>query len=171
LQVAISALRQLLDVALVARVGDAYCLTLPGAATVDFQHFDRLLSDARAADAAGDADATVESLESALDLYRGELLPEEGPAEWVVKGRDRFRAAAADGAERLARIRLSQDALPAAVAACQRGLDIDRYRDAIWRMLIEAYRRSGDHAAAAHAQQEYDAVLRELGVESSPATT
>ena len=36
--------------------------------------------------------ASVAQLATALGLYRGDLVPEEGPAEWAVEHRERFRA-------------------------------------------------------------------------------
>ena len=95
----------------------------------------------------------------ALDLYRGELLEEEGPAEWVVKARDHYRATAADLAERLAGAHLAASSLAAAVRICQRGLEIDRYRDRLWRLLVASHRESGDQASAALAARDYAAVL------------
>ena len=51
-----------------------------------------------------------------------------------------------------------------AAAACARGLDIDRYHDGLWRLLVDAQERTGDLAAATRSNERYHAMLRELGV-------
>jgi DNA-binding SARP family transcriptional activator len=164
LQVAVSAIRQLVepmsspDSAVLARVGDAYCLTLPDGANLDIARFEELAHRPR------DEAAMTE----ALDLYRADLLEEEGPAEWVVKPRDHYRATAADMAERLAGLHLATGAFAATVRTCQRGLEIDRYRDRLWRLLVAAHRDSGDQANAARAARDYSSVLLELGVVAPP---
>ena len=164
LQVAVSAIRQLIepgsspDSAVLARVGDAYALTLPDDADLDIARFEAL------AHRPGDQAAMTE----ALDLYRGDLLEEEGPAEWVVKARDHYRATAADVAERLAGLQLAEGAFAAVVRTCQRGLEIDRYRDRLWRLLVASHRESGDQAAAGRSTRDYESVLLELGVVAPP---
>lgn len=169
LHVAISSLRQLLEPsaergqsALVIREGDAYCLALPPGAHADLVHFEQAVFEARAARVAGDGDRTVAALKRALAAYEGELLPEDGPVEWVVRKREGCRMDAAEAAQMLAECELERGDPVAACAACHRGLQIDRYRDRLWRLLIEASQQAGDHAAAARARRGYDEVLAEL---------
>ncbi len=175
LQVAVSAIRQLVepgssaDSSFLTRVGDAYCLTLPDEARVDIVTFEALNQRSRDAEGRGDGEALAAALSDALDLYRGDLLEEEGPAEWVVKAREHYRATAADLAERLAAAHLAAGSLAAAVRTCQRGLEIDRYRDRLWRLLVASHRESGDQASAARAARDYASVLLELGVVAPPA--
>lgn len=64
------------------------------------------------------------AFETALDSYGGDLLPEEGAAEWVVTERDHYRVRAADAAHALAGPLATDDAVGAALA-CERGLAID----------------------------------------------
>jgi DNA-binding SARP family transcriptional activator len=170
LQVAVSAVRHLLDPgmpqdsSLLTRVGDAYCLTLPDDAYVDVVEFAALARQARVAEAMGDSAAAVAAAEAALGVYGGDLLGEEGPAEWVLKARDGHRSTAADLAEMVASIHQVAGSFAAAAHACHRGLEIDRYRDGLWRTLVAAYRRSGDQAAAGRAGRDYAAVLADLGL-------
>ncbi len=174
LQVAVSAIRQLVepgsspDSSFLTRVGDAYCLTLPDDAHVDIVAFEARNQESRDAEARGDDEATAAAMTDALELYRGDLLEEEGPAEWVVKARDHFRATAADLAERLAGAHVAAASYGAAVRTCQRGLEIDRYRDRLWRLLVASHRESGDQANAGRAARDYGAVLLELGVVAAP---
>ena len=168
LQVAVSAVRGLFveamgaDAArLVAREGDAYRLGVDPEA-VDVRRFDRAVGEARRARARG-ADVAV-PLASALALYGGDLLPEEGPTEWVVEQREHFRAAAVDVARESAEAALLAGDPRTAIEACRIGLGIDRYHDPLWRLLIEARQAAGDVGAADRDRREYEAILIELGV-------
>jgi two-component SAPR family response regulator len=86
----------------------------------------------------------VGTLRAALHVYRGDLLADEGPAEWVTADRLRLQAAAANLASELAQIEMSLGNVDAAIDACQRGIDVDRMHDAAWRILIRAYEAAGD---------------------------
>ena len=132
LHVALSALRRWLDDAappvggaLVVREGDAYRLDL-GADAVDVGRFDRALAEGRAAQSRGELAAAAYSL--ALELYGGELLPEEGPADWIVARRDHYREAAVEAAGELASESLLAGDYATAVRACRLGLEVDRFR-------------------------------------------
>ena len=168
LHVALSALRkQLDDVAdppggrLVVRDGDAYRLAV-GSDDVDLGRFDRAVAAGRAARARGEASA--EAFATALDLYTGDLLPEEGPAEWVSERREQYKARAIEAATSLAEESLLVEDLGTAVRACRFGLGQDRYQDGLWRMLIAARERGGEAGAASRERREYALVLEALGV-------
>ena len=168
LHVALSALRRLLDEVadppggrLVARDGDAYRLAVaPG--DVDLGRFDRAMAGGRAARAHGEPSSPA--FGAVLDLYTGDLLPEEGPAEWVAERRDQYRARAIEAAEHLAEEALLAGDLATVVRACRFGLELDRYQDALWRMLIAARERGGEAGAASRDRREYALVLETLGV-------
>jgi DNA-binding SARP family transcriptional activator len=173
LHVALSALRKLLDdVAdppggrLIVRDGDAYRLAVTPD-DVDLGRFDRAVAAGRAARARGEASA--DSFAAALDLYTGDLLPEEGPAEWVAERRDQYRARAIEAATSLAEESLLVEDLGTAVRACRFGLDQDRYQDGLWRILIAARERGGEAGAASRERREYAQVLEALGVGSEVA--
>ena len=173
LHVAISAVRRCLEPdaprgasALLTREGDTYRLGLDDA-DLDVRTFGNAVADARAARSTGDDQRLRLALETALSVYQGDLLPEDGPAEWVVEQRERYRLEAADAAASLAELEL-QHRPEKVIETCLRGLRIDRYRDDLWRLLAAAHARAGDHAATARTAQGYEAVLTELGL---PATT
>jgi DNA-binding SARP family transcriptional activator len=168
LHVAVSALRHLIepglgraDTSMVHRDGDAYALVLCPGTTIDILDFQNQLTTA--ARSTTDVDACA-ALGAALALYRDDLLPEEGPAEWVMAERERHRAAAVGAATRLATFLLRRGDTAAAAAACHRGLAIDRYQDALWRLLIEVHGHDGAPAAAERVRRQYAAVLSELNV-------
>jgi DNA-binding SARP family transcriptional activator len=172
LQVTLSSLRRLLDEhvpgsgTLVARQGSAYVLALPPGSTADVVAFAEAREQCRAAARQGEVHAVVEAGERALATYGGDLLPEEGPAEWVVPPRRHLAQDAAGVAVLVAESALVAERYDVAVGACQRGLDIDRYSDALWRLLALAHERAGDVAAAAAAREGYQAILDDLGVEA-----
>ena len=99
LQVAASSVRQCLVAAglpegAVRREADAYALHLPGCVD-QLQQFERLVRQASRDDAAGRMREALRCRLDALELYAGDLLPEVGPAEWVVSERERLRVGAA----------------------------------------------------------------------------
>lgn len=168
LHVALSALRRHLDDAaapldghLLVREGEAYHLDV-GPDDVDLGRFDRAIAAGRAARARGES-ASVAFLQ-AIDLYTGDLLPEEGPAEWVSERRDHCRSRAVEAAQGLAEEALLFGDHATVVRACRFGLELDRYQDAFWRMMIQARERAGDAGAASRDRREYALVLEALGV-------
>jgi DNA-binding SARP family transcriptional activator len=170
LQVAVSSLRRLLvpdpqvHPRFLVREGDSYRLFLPDDADVDIWEVEAQLRRANAARTAGHAAAEEEALTAALSAYGGPLLPGDGPADWVVRRRATFQAAVVDAAGRLATLRLGKGEHQAAAETARVGLSLDRYRDELWRLLIEAADRSGHQAEAGQARRAYAAMLEELGV-------
>jgi DNA-binding SARP family transcriptional activator len=170
LQVAVSSLRRLLATdqggqgLLLARDGDSYRLVVPHDSDVDLWRMDAHLRRAALARSTGQAGLEEGSLVAALAAYRGPLLPADGPADWVVGRRQALHAAAVDATARLAGLRLQTGELLGAAETARAGLSLDRYRDDLWMLLIEAADRSGHHAEAGQARRTYAAILDELGV-------
>ena len=174
LHVVMSALRHLLEPgvargasSLIVREGESYRLNLPPGSRFDLVAFENAMKLGRAALARDDRGGARAAFAEALDLYGGDLLADAGPAEWVVAERERYRASAADAAQGVAEIELAAGQPAAAAIACERGLRIDRHRDRLWRLRIEACDRAGDRAGSARARTAYDAVLAELGLPAS----
>jgi DNA-binding SARP family transcriptional activator len=158
---------------LVDRRGDAYRLAVPDDC-IDLRRFERAVADARAAQRTGEGESFALALGVVLDLYRGDVLPEDGPAEWVVARREQVRLEAVEAAVGLAELSLAAGDLPGAAHACRIGLGLDRYHDPLWRLLIAARDRAGDAGAASRDRREYAAVLDALGVApavSAPVVT
>jgi DNA-binding SARP family transcriptional activator len=167
--VAISSLRHLLEPEaqrghsrLLPRLGDTYTLSLPDGSRCDHLDFQEALVRARAARVSGDAQAERVSLRSALDCYGGDLLPEDGSAEWLVAERERLRLAAADASEQLARAEAASGDVVTAVEQARRALSYDSYRDSTWRLLIQLHERAGDLSAVHAVRQKYAKMLGEL---------
>jgi DNA-binding SARP family transcriptional activator len=149
---------------LLVRQGTAYALVLGTGSTCDLADFDQSLHAASLAKAAGDTRGAAEELRRAVGLYSGEVLPEDGPAEWVSDVRERYRQLAAEAAATLASVELSLGNTAAAATAATRSVEVDPWRDESWRTLVETFRRLGNPAAAQRAQRRYDLVLNSLGV-------
>ena len=171
LQVSVSSLRRALQPdgqaegkQLLVRQGEAYFLVLGQGSVFDLSDFDRAIHDASLARSAGNNDAAAEELRRAVQLYTGEVLPEDGPAEWVSAARERYRLRAAEAAASLAGLELHLGNPDDAAAAATRSVEIDPWRDESWRTLVETFRRLGDPAAAERAQRRYDLILNSLGV-------
>jgi DNA-binding SARP family transcriptional activator len=175
MQVAVSSLRALLapgalgeSFGTVERHGDTYVLVLPPGSDSDVGEFTVQLQAATQARHVRDADAERAALARAVAAYRGELLPEDGPAEWVNDARERLRQQAATAAGRLAELESVDGHYRSAIDAARRSVDIDPFRDASWRTLIDAYRMAGEPAAAARAEQDYTDMLSTLGIPATP---
>lgn len=171
LHVAVSSLRSWLEPgvgrggsSLLLREGDAYRLVTQPDDEVDLVQFSRALAAARVARLRGAVDAVLPHFQQALELYAGELLPEDGPAEWAIEPRERFRAGALEAAQGLAELHLKLGDPAAAANACATGLWVDRLHDPLWKLLIEARERAGDPGAASRARRDYARVLEELGL-------
>jgi DNA-binding SARP family transcriptional activator len=172
LQVAVSSVRQLVEQAglpgaeVLIRRGDAYRLALPSGAVVDTETFERGAREADAAAGRGDVPAAAAARGSALSWYRGDLLPEDGPAEHVVGERDRLRLFAAVTAATLAQEYRSLGQLRHALAAARQSVQLDRYQDLAWQLLADLHRDAGDDSAAARARRDHAAAQAELELDS-----
>ena len=166
LQVAVSSLRSLLepgaargDHVIVRRDGDAYrldpCIDERQPVS-DLWLLRVAVERGRAGDPSGWSDA--------LGLVTGDAVPEAGPVDWAVEVRADVASLVSLAARSVADAAIAGGRPDQAVAACELGLRVARYEDALWRLLVEARRMSGDHAAAARAEADYLEVLGELGV-------
>lgn len=119
----------LADAVDIVRVGDAYELQLGPDAEADIVAFEQAHREALGARLDDQPEREARALRRMLDLYRGELLPESGPGDWIEHPRDRFRIRAAEAGARLAEELLRQRRLTAAIEVCERGIEIDRFQD------------------------------------------
>lgn len=179
LHVAVSTLRRVLDAhlpkgtarGLICREEETYRLCLPADAFVDVMEFDGRLAAARAALDRKDSSGALAEFRRAMALNQADLLPEEGPAEWIVRERDRRRLDFSEIAGALADALLAEAEATEAAWVCRRGLQVDRYHDGLWRSLVRACEVAGDLAAMAKASHDYQALLHELGIVSPSSAT
>jgi DNA-binding SARP family transcriptional activator len=164
LQVAVSSIRHCLSTGGIAedalrRHGDAYALELPSADD-QLADFERLAYEATRAQPPNALRLRL----AALDRYTGDLLPEAGPAEWVVEERTRLRLLAAEVGSGAARDALAAGDLRTALEAARRSVALDPYHDSSWELIVEICERLGDHSAAAVARREQARVWVDLGL-------
>jgi DNA-binding SARP family transcriptional activator len=178
LHVAVAALRRALEPAagrgsfqVLRRDGGAYLLNVPPGSFVDVIEFERTIVAAGQARQQSDRDTAARLYRAALSLYRGELLPEDGPAEWLAERRDALHLAAVGATQALAEVLLEQGQAADAARTCSVGLQLERYHDPLWRLLITARDRAGDQGAAMAARHGYDRMLAELGVTPAAASS
>ncbi|MFI5931007.1 BTAD domain-containing putative transcriptional regulator [Actinoplanes sp. NPDC051494] len=176
LHVAVSTLRTFLEPGVargasryIIRDGPSYRLAIDDPADCDVTAFLEADRAARHAAATGSPAEATRLLRFALHSYTGDLLPEEGPSEWAVADRERYRSRAADAAGLLAELELDSGRPVAATNAARRALELDDHHDAGWRLLIAAQQRAGDHAAAARTRNRYERVLLTLDVAAAHA--
>ena len=82
----------------------------------------------------------------------------------MVDERDRFRLAAASAAAGLAQDNLELGRSREALDAARRSVQLDRYQDLAWELLVDLHEASGDSSAAARARHEHARVQAELDV-------
>ena len=176
LHVAISSIRHLLQADRAAGAGlridrdrETYRLVLPPEAELDTRAFEEAVAASRAYTDRDDLNGAGAESDRAVALYAGPLLIEEGPAEWVLEPRERYRTMVIEMIQLQATVALRQRDPTGAAAACTAGLAVERYHDPFWRLLIEAREMAGDRGAAVRAEGEYHAMLAQLGVEPALA--
>jgi len=171
LQVTISALRGVLEpesgrgrAQLLVRSGDAYGIVLPPGSYADTAAFSDAVQRWQQQRRAGSFASEVDAMRAALAAYGGELLPEEGPAEWAVEARDHFRQLATRVARELATAELTQGNVAEAIRAAEQCIALDEHDDEAWLVLLRAYGRSATPAKALDARRRYADMLARLGV-------
>jgi DNA-binding SARP family transcriptional activator len=168
LQVTLSTLRGLLRSAggapLLARTDDAYSIALPPGGYADTMAFDAAVQRWNRLRYGDDREAEIAALREALSAYGGDLLPEDGPADWAVAARERFRRQATQVAGALAAAELARGNVGEAVTTAEYCLTLDPYDDGAWQVLLRAYSDGGAPAKAMDAGRRYADMLASLGI-------
>jgi DNA-binding SARP family transcriptional activator len=147
-----------------------YSLGVTDELWVDFNAFDRLVTRASAAAAAGDAKRACELFADALDLYEGPFLPDATDG-WAEVQREWLRSCALHAMEYLADYLLQAMKHVEVLDLCRRMLEIEPYREATYRMLILIHGRTGELAQVQRWYRVCTLQLRkELQIAVSPHT-
>ena len=107
-----------------------------------------------------------EQLESALALYRGDLLPDLAE-EWLLLERARLREQYLHSLNRLIELRVCDRAYPAALKAAERLLSEDPRSEAALRLVMSLRYLCGDRAGALRQYGGYLARLRHRGLDET----
>lgn len=121
-------------------------------------------------------DGSVQALEEAAALYRGEFLDgfsvgEPAFDDWAASERNRLRERARVGLAGLLMHHDDSGAVEPAIETALRLLRVDRTQEGVHRTLIQLYNRQGRRADALRQYRTCVGMLRsELGVEPAPET-
>ena len=149
----------------IVRLADSAVSLEPDTVDVDVVTFER-----------GVGGGTPETLESAVQLYRGELL--EGLAisappfeEWLLAERERLRELALEANARILAHQQATGLVPAAIQTAVRLLALDPLQEPVHRALMILYATARRRGAALRQYQVCLEVLREqLGIAPEPKT-
>lgn len=121
-------------------------------------------------------EGTLEALQRAVSLYRGDLLVglavQESPfEEWLRTERERLRELALQCLTKVLAYHCRCDATELAIQTALRLLGIDPLQETVYRALMDLYLKSGRRGSALRQYQLcVSALQRELGVEPEPDT-
>jgi DNA-binding SARP family transcriptional activator len=157
--------------ALICRDGSAYGIR-PGAdIRLDAERFAALVAQANTAFSRRPADA-ARLLEEAIDLYKGDYLPEALYETWAAAERERLAVLFLSAADRLAELYVDNRRYEQAVELAYRILKADNCWERAYRHLMLAYRGLGDHGQIARVYHRCVQTLKEeLDVLPAPETT
>lgn len=147
-----------------------YALVFPSTCTVwiDVTEFERLLDAGLERTNTPDTRAL---LESALQLYTGEYLAEDGESCWVLAERARLRERYFTGVVRLMQWRGEAGCYTQAFELGQRALELDACREPLYRLIMQYQALAGDNAAALQTFEQCRQILAtHLGADPSPQT-
>lgn len=111
----------------------------------------------------------IQNYQKAADLIKGPYL-EDVDAPWALGERERLELAHLAALEELAKLYLDTNRLEEAIAACQRALAIDTYRETAHQIAIRAHAARGERKAVIHQYQVCKAALEELDLSPSEET-
>ena len=136
----------------------------PGAASSDVERFDREIDTARRRG----GEAELEGLRRAVEIYRGELLPEFYD-DWVLEERERLHERYVGGLERICELLEQGDRLNEALEYARRWHHADPLSERAVTVLMGLLTRHGDRPLALDLFARYTSRLaRETGLEPGP---
>jgi two-component SAPR family response regulator len=152
----------------VQRRGSSYGINPSAPLWHDATAFESLL---RQADAARETPQAITLYRRALDLYRGDYLPECLYEDWSSAERERLRQLRLRALTSLAERLLQLGDWASAIEACQQALEQDPCMESACRLRIRAHLAAGDKVEAQRAYDRCVTALREeLGVSPAPET-
>ena len=132
--------------------------------SVDVEQFETAASQAK-----DSQDPAV--FQAALDLYYGDLLPDDLYVEWTIQRRDALRRVYLNLLLNLARLQEARQEYPNAITTLQRLLAADRGHEEAHVQLMHLYARSGQRQQALRQYQALrEALKKELDAEPNERT-
>ncbi|MGE5641981.1 MAG: AfsR/SARP family transcriptional regulator, partial [Byssovorax cruenta] len=115
--------------------------------------------------------ADVSQLKKAMELYRGDYLPESLYEAWLAEERERLASTFLESADRLIELWIGQERYSEAIELSQRVLARDKCWERAYRHLMLTYHRLGDRGQVGRTYQRCAQALRDdLDVSPSPET-
>lgn len=137
---------------------------------LDVADFEAALAAASEATGAGVSDRALATLQEAVNLYHGDLLP-DCYDEWVLAERERLRQHYVAALSQLTSLLESIEKYDQAITYARRLLAQDDLQEKGYRQLMRLYALAGNRAAALRVYHNCATVLeRELGVAPGPET-
>lgn len=138
--------------------------------TLDVFNFEQLMTKAEQLIEDHDSATARQTLEEAVALYQGDLLP-SCYEEWIQPERERLRQKYMGALEQLIQLLEQQRDYPIAIRYAQHLLRYDPLHEATYRRLMRLFALNNDLARALRIYHDCEQTLqRELGVEPSPET-
>lgn len=148
----------------VTREGDCYSFNTDSDTWYDVRAFEQ-------AARVPAAQKTEPSARSALELYRGDFLPEDPYEDWVIRERERLRSLYLNALTRLLDEHMRQGAWRDGIDVARRILEREPWIEEVWRSLMTCYALLGRRSEALQAYLACERSLRqELDVAPSPET-
>ena len=152
------------DSAFIARDGTTYTLRLNADLKLDSEQFARATRE-------GLKTNSVAHLEQAMNLYRGEYLPDSLYETWAAEEREQLSAMFLEAADKLCELYIQNGKYTEAIELCQRVLAKDNCWERAYRHLMTAYNYLGDRGQLARTYQRCLQTLKdELDVPPSQET-
>ena len=152
------------DSAFIVRDGTTYTLRLNADLKLDSEQFARATRE-------GLKTNSTANLEKAVNLYRGEYLPESLYETWAAEERERISAMFLEAADKLCTLYIQNGNYTEAIDLCQRVLVKDNCWERAYRHLMTAYNYLGDRGQLARTYQRCLQTLKdELDVTPSQET-
>ena len=144
------------DSAFIMRDGTTYTLRLHADLWLDSDHFIRLTREGLKP-----TSRSLEQLQEAVDLYRGDYLPDSLYEPWAAEERERLATLFLESADKLCELYLETNRFNEAIDLCQRILARDNCWERAYRHLMQAYNALGDRGQLARTYQRCLQVLKE----------
>lgn len=137
---------------------------------LDTEEFDKALAAARR-QLPGSSDSALAWYETAIELYRGELLADAPFEEWALLHRERLRLQHLEALDQVARLRFAAGRYADCLDACQRLIPGDLCREEIHRLMMRCYTRLNQPHLAVRQYHQCKRQLRDdLGIEPTDPT-
>ncbi|MDX2302700.1 MAG: bacterial transcriptional activator domain-containing protein [Microscillaceae bacterium] len=137
---------------------------------LDVDVFEQLISEGNRLFSQEDTEAAILYFQKAIELYRGDFLPDRLYEDWSSSERERLQLLALGAIIQLAELLLDKNPLES-IHLTQKALLIDPVWEDAYRIQMKAYLRKGNRPLAIRTFQQCTKVLEdEFGIEPLPET-